>query len=42
MKKQNYFEEEEDIYNRKTRKALIEDDEISAIEEAFMEGYDNA
>lgn len=41
MKKQNYSEEE-DIYNRKTRKALMEDDEISTIEEAFMEGYDNA
>ena len=42
MEKQNYFEEEQDIYNKKTREALIEDDEISGTEEAFMEGYENA
>ncbi len=41
MEKQNYFEEE-DIYNQEAREHLIEADEITAIEEAFMEGYDNA
>lgn len=33
---------EEDIYSEETRDALLEDDEISAIEAAFMDGYDNA
>lgn len=42
MKKKIYFEKEEDIYNKETREHLMEDDEISTIEEAFMEGYDNA
>lgn len=42
--KKNYFEEQEeqDIYNAKTREYLIEDDEITNTEAAFMEGYDNA
>ncbi len=39
-----YFEkqEEQDIYSRGAREHLIEDDEISDAEAAFMEGYENA
>ncbi len=33
-------EEEEDIYEEKERDKEEEDDEISPIEEAFMEGYE--
>ena len=47
MKKRNFIAEEstEDyfsIYSRHNRKSQLEDDELSPIEEAFMEGYDNA
>lgn len=44
MKKRIYLEVEEDldIYNEEARESLIEDDEISSAEEAFMEGYENA
>ena len=31
--------EEDDFYSEKEREALLEDDEISASEEAFMRGY---
>ena len=41
------WEEEDDkddisIYSRKVREELLEDDELSPIEEAFMQGYDEA
>ena len=41
------WEEEDDkddisIYSRKVREELLEDDELSSIEEAFMQGYDEA
>ena len=47
MKKRNFITEEstEDdfsIYSRQNRESQLEDDELSPIEEAFMEGYDNA
>ena len=47
MKKRNFIAEEstEDyfsIYSKEMRESLLEDDELSPIEEAFMEGYDNA
>lgn len=46
MKKWEEMQEEEetsdDIYSEKTREVLLEDDEISNFEAAFMEGYDNA
>ena len=32
--------EEEDIYNIEFRQQMLEDDEISLGEEAFMRGYD--
>jgi hypothetical protein len=38
-------EESEDdlgIYSEDTREILLEDDELSPIEEAFMNGYDDA
>jgi len=31
-----------DIYSKKYRLELLEDDEISAVEEAFMQGYSEA
>lgn len=34
--------QEEDIYAEDVRVALLEDDEISAEEEGFMLGYDEA
>lgn len=34
--------EEDDIYSEEKRLTLLEDDEITAQEEAFMEGYNNA
>ena len=41
------WEEEDDkddisIYSRKVREELLEDDELSSVEEAFMQGYDEA
>lgn len=42
-----YFREDESeddmsIYSRELREILLEDDELSPIEEAFMQGYDEA
>ncbi len=34
--------EDEDIYSEKARVLLLEDDEISAEEDGFMEGYEEA
>lgn len=45
MKYKKHFEEKElefDIYEKETREFLIDDDEISDEEEAFMRGYENA
>lgn len=46
MKYKKYFEEEInkefDIYEDETREYLMDDDEISDEEEAFMEGYAHA
>ena len=41
------WEEEDDkddisIYSRKVREELLEDDELSSVEEDFMQGYDEA
>ncbi|MBL7148033.1 MAG: hypothetical protein ISS82_04370 [Nanoarchaeota archaeon] len=38
------FEEEleEDIYSEKRREKMLEDDEISGEEEAFMQGYEES
>ena len=33
---------EEEIYDDDTREELVEDDELSPEEEAFMKGYDEA
>ena len=33
---------EEDIYNGKTREEMLDGDEISCEEEAFMQGYEEA
>jgi hypothetical protein len=33
---------EEDIYSEKARWLLVEDDEMSAEEDGFMEGYEGA
>ena len=35
-----YEDEDSDIYKKAMRSLLLEDDEISEIEEAFMEGYE--
>ena len=45
--KKFYREEEHDeddlsIYSREVRESLLEDDELSPFEEAFMDGYDRA
>ena len=47
LKKKNYSREETDkdefsIYSKDVRESLMEDDELSPFEEAFMEGYDRA
>lgn len=41
---EEYLEEEleEDIYNEKKREEMLESDEISSEEEAFMQGYEEA
>ena len=34
--------EDDSIYSEATRNQLLEDDELSPMEEAFMQGYDEA
>ncbi|MBS3126529.1 hypothetical protein J4453_03780 [Candidatus Woesearchaeota archaeon] len=34
--------EEDNIYQRETRERLLEEDELSPLEEAFMRGYEEA
>jgi len=36
------YYEEDDFYSEQEREMLLENDEISASEEAFMRGYDDA
>ena len=41
----HYYEEKEDdgsIYSKEMRESLLEDDELTPIEEAFMSGYEDA
>lgn len=33
-------EDDEDIYSKKSRESLLEDDELTPLEEAFMQGWD--
>ena len=45
--KKRKFEEEKSeddttIYSKEVRESLLEDDELSAFEEAFMSGYEEA
>lgn len=45
MKKRLIWVEEEldeDVYSEEVREVMLEDDEISPEEEAFMNGYDEA
>ncbi|MBI5388991.1 hypothetical protein HZB01_01270 [Candidatus Woesearchaeota archaeon] len=35
-------ESEENIYGKEARKEMVENDEVSPEEEAFMEGYEEA
>ncbi|MBI2658128.1 hypothetical protein HYX08_05540 [Candidatus Woesearchaeota archaeon] len=35
-------EDDMSIYSRELREILLEDDELSPMEEAFMQGYDEA
>ena len=48
MKNSSFVNDEEiteddfSIYSRYNRENQLEDDEISSVEEAFMEGYDSA
>lgn len=47
MMKKKYQKEEENtddisIYSRDARELLLEDDELSPMEEAFMNGYEDA
>ena len=37
-----YLDAEENIYSEKTRDNLLDDDELSPDEEAFMRGYEEA
>jgi len=41
-KKSKYYEEDQSIYSEKSRDSLLEDDELSPEEEAFMRGYQEA
>ena len=44
LRREKYVEEEENddtnFYSRSVRESLLDDDELSPVEEAFMEGYD--
>ena len=44
LKRKNLYEEENDIsiYSKDTRESLLDDDELSPFEEAFMNGYEEA
>ena len=47
LKKRYYKEEEEsdddfNIYSKDVRESLLNDDELSPMEEAFMNGYEDA
>ncbi len=39
MKEQNFEDEEANVYNDNAREELIDDDEITPLEEGFMKGY---
>ena len=45
MKKRKEFleelEQEEDIYESEFREQMVDDDEISDVEEGFMQGYED-
>ena len=45
--KRKYKEEDKDeddtsIYSKEVRESMLDDDELSPMEEAFMEGYEDA
>ena len=47
LKKKHYRDEEDsdddiNIYSKSVRELLLEDDELSPMEEAFMNGYEDA
>ena len=42
MEDEEFNEDEENIYDEKQRENQVEDGEISAEEDAFMRGYDEA
>ena len=48
MKRKSFFDRDEpaeddiDIYSDEVRETMLENDELDAAEEAFMNGYDNA
>ena len=42
MKEDCEFDGEENVYSEEVRQEMINDGEISASEEAFMKGYDEA
>ncbi|MBI2649840.1 hypothetical protein HYX04_00840 [Candidatus Woesearchaeota archaeon] len=46
LKKRNYNDEESEddntIYSKDVRELLLDDDELSPMEEAFMNGYEDA
>jgi len=42
IKDEEYFEDDENIYSEDVRETLLEDDELSPEEEAFMRGYEEA
>lgn len=39
---ENLIEDDTTIYSKFVRDSMLEDDELSPIEEAFMNGYDEA
>lgn len=48
MRKERHYKDDENsdddinIYSKSVRESMLDDDELSAAEEAFMSGYENA
>ena len=42
FRREEIEEDEDNIYSRQVRENLLEDDELSPMEEAFMSGYEDA
>ncbi|MBD3354441.1 hypothetical protein GF361_00470 [Candidatus Woesearchaeota archaeon] len=42
VKEDEYFEDDENIYSEESRELLVDEDELSPEEAAFMKGYEEA